>query len=181
MGSPGPTVPEFGLRGIAGRFLSLSGVAIPTEKHQGAWWKRGGTCFTSRASRCFLSSLRIASTEFIITFFSTGLSGFPPPTCQFTTGVTSFFCVLVAQSCPTLCNPMDCSPPASSVRGILQARNTGLPFPSPGYLSNPGIEQRFLHCRQMLYHLSYLLLVEKKAFKNNLKTIAGTCIQGLLL
>ena len=28
----------------------------------------------------------------------------------------------VAQSCPTLCNPMDCSPPASSVHGILQAR-----------------------------------------------------------
>ena len=29
---------------------------------------------------------------------------------------------LVAQSCPTLCDPMDCSPPGSSVRGILQAR-----------------------------------------------------------
>ena len=25
------------------------------------------------------------------------------------------------QSCPTLCNSMDCSPPGSSVRGILQA------------------------------------------------------------
>ena len=31
-------------------------------------------------------------------------------------------CVLVVQLCPTLCNPMDCSPPGSSVRGILQAR-----------------------------------------------------------
>ena len=29
---------------------------------------------------------------------------------------------LVAQSCPTLCDPMDCSPPGSSVPGILQAR-----------------------------------------------------------
>ena len=28
----------------------------------------------------------------------------------------------VAQSCPILCNPMDCSPPGSSVHGILQAR-----------------------------------------------------------
>ena len=28
----------------------------------------------------------------------------------------------VAQSCPTLRNPMDCSPPGSSVHGILQAR-----------------------------------------------------------
>ena len=31
-------------------------------------------------------------------------------------------CVLVAQSCPTLCDPMDCSPPASSISGILKAR-----------------------------------------------------------
>ena len=28
----------------------------------------------------------------------------------------------VAQSCPTFCDPMDCSPPGSSVHGILQAR-----------------------------------------------------------
>ena len=28
----------------------------------------------------------------------------------------------VTQSCPTLCNPMDCSPPASSIHGIFQAR-----------------------------------------------------------
>ena len=28
----------------------------------------------------------------------------------------------VAQSCPTLCNPMDCSLPGSSVNGIFQAR-----------------------------------------------------------
>ena len=31
-------------------------------------------------------------------------------------------CTLVAQLCPTLCDPMDCSPPGSSVHGILQAR-----------------------------------------------------------
>ena len=30
--------------------------------------------------------------------------------------------VLVAQSCPTLCDPMDCSPPGFSVHEILQAR-----------------------------------------------------------
>ena len=30
--------------------------------------------------------------------------------------------VLVAQSCPILCDPMDCSPPGSSVHGILQTR-----------------------------------------------------------
>ena len=30
--------------------------------------------------------------------------------------------VLVAQSCPTLCDPVDCSLPGSSVHGILQER-----------------------------------------------------------
>ena len=30
--------------------------------------------------------------------------------------------MFVAQSCPTVCDPMDCSPLGSSVHGILQAR-----------------------------------------------------------
>ena len=30
--------------------------------------------------------------------------------------------VLTAQSCPTVCDPVDCGPPGSSVHGILQAR-----------------------------------------------------------
>ena len=33
-----------------------------------------------------------------------------------------FMCMLVIQSCPTPCDPMDSSPPSSSVHGILQAR-----------------------------------------------------------
>ena len=36
----------------------------------------------------------------------------------------TFYCMLVTQLRPTLCDPMDCSPPASSVHGILQARIT---------------------------------------------------------
>ena len=43
------------------------------------------------------------------------------------------------QLCPTLCNPLDCSPPGSSAQGILQARIlewVALPFsrdlPDPG-------------------------------------------------
>ena len=31
-------------------------------------------------------------------------------------------CAKTVQSCPTLCNPMDCSPPGSSIHGILHAR-----------------------------------------------------------
>ena len=34
----------------------------------------------------------------------------------------------VTQSCPTLGDPMDCSLPGSSVRGIHQARNAGEPL-----------------------------------------------------
>ena len=33
-----------------------------------------------------------------------------------------FFSCVWAQSCPTLCDPMDCSPQGSSAHGILQAR-----------------------------------------------------------
>ena len=44
-------------------------------------------------------------------------------------------------SYPTLCNPMDCSPPDSSVHGILQAKHgSELPCPPPGDLPDPGIK-----------------------------------------
>ena len=33
---------------------------------------------------------------------------------------------LVAQSCPALCDPMDCSPPGSSVQGASPGKNTGV-------------------------------------------------------
>ena len=47
------------------------------------------------------------------------------------------------KSCPTHCDPMDCSLSGSSVHGIFQARIlTGLPFPSPRDLPDPGIEPR---------------------------------------
>ena len=50
-------------------------------------------------------------------------------------------CVLVDQSCLTLCNPMDCSPPLSSLHGILQARILeGLPYSPPRDLPEPGIK-----------------------------------------
>ena len=34
--------------------------------------------------------------------------------------------MLVAQSCPTLCNPMDCDPPGFSVCGDSPGKNTGV-------------------------------------------------------
>ena len=45
---------------------------------------------------------------------------------------------LVTQSCLTLCDPMDCSPPGSSVHGILQARILEwVAMPSSGESSQP--------------------------------------------
>ena len=49
--------------------------------------------------------------------------------------------VLVVQSCLTLCDPMDCSPRASSVHGFSRQRYwSGLSFPSPGDLPDSGME-----------------------------------------
>ena len=49
----------------------------------------------------------------------------------------------VAQSCPTLCDSMDYSLPGSSIHQILRQEYwSGLPFPSPGDLPDPGIEPR---------------------------------------
>ena len=50
--------------------------------------------------------------------------------------------VLVTQSCPTLCDPMQ-GLTGSSVHGVPQARNwSGLPFPSPGELPKSEIKLR---------------------------------------
>ena len=47
----------------------------------------------------------------------------------------------VAQSCPILCDPVDCSPAAPlSVEFSRQEYWRGLPFPTPGDLPDPGIE-----------------------------------------
>ena len=52
-----------------------------------------------------------------------------------------YVCVLVTQSCPTLCDLRDCSPLGSSVHGILQARILEWVAASfPGDFPNPGIE-----------------------------------------
>ena len=52
---------------------------------------------------------------------------------------------LVSQLCPTLCDPMDCSLPGSSVHGIIQARMLEwVAIPFPGDLPDPGIKPRSL-------------------------------------
>ena len=65
--------------------------------------------------------------------------------------------VLVTQSCPTLCDPMNCSPPGSSVHGILQARIlewVAIAFSRGSSRPRDGT-------RQILYHRSHQLLATK--------------------
>ena len=62
----------------------------------------------------------------------------------------------VAQSCPTLSDPMACSLPGSFVHGIFQARVLEwVPLPSLGLLL-PGFKQQPCHLYK-LYHLGKLL------------------------
>ena len=64
---------------------------------------------------------------------------------------------LVTQSCLTLCDLMDCSPPGSSVHGILQARKVewvAISFPR-GSSWPRARTQVSLHCRWILCQLSY--------------------------
>ena len=65
--------------------------------------------------------------------------------------------MLVAQLCLTLCDPMDCSPPGSSVHGDSPGMNAGVGCHGllqgifPTYVSKP----RLSCCRWILYYLSH--------------------------
>ena len=78
--------------------------------------------------------------------------------------------VLVAQSCPTLCDPMEYSPPASSVHGILQVRILKwVAIYLQGIFLTQGSNVTLLHCRQILYHLNHTKMLNPCAVY--LKTI----------
>ena len=72
----------------------------------------------------------------------------------------SFRCCLVTKSCPTLCDPMDCSPPGSSVHGILQARILEWVAISFSRGSSQAGDQTRISCigRWVLYHWSSLVI-----------------------
>ena len=70
----------------------------------------------------------------------------------------TIICVLLTQSCPTLCDPMDYSLPGFFVHGILQARILEwvvIPFSLQSIFLTQGSNLGLLHCRQILYHLSH--------------------------
>ena len=61
------------------------------------------------------------------------------------------------QSCLTLCDPMDCSLPDSSVHGILQGKNTGVGCHAllQGIFTTQGLNPGLPHYRWILYHLNH--------------------------
>ena len=62
---------------------------------------------------------------------------------------------LVAQLYPTLCDPMDGSPPGSSVHGDSPGQNPGVCCHAllQGIFPSQGLNPDLLHCGQILYHL----------------------------
>ena len=74
--------------------------------------------------------------------------------------LSMWLCLEKWRCCSLSLDPVDCSPPDSSVHGILQARLLdGQPCPSLGHLPNPGIKPRFpaLQVERCLSHQGSLI------------------------
>ena len=72
--------------------------------------------------------------------------------------VHAFLSAKLLQSCPTLCNSMDCSLPGSNVHGILQARVlewVAMPSSRGSFLPRDRTCMSYVSCigRQVLHHL----------------------------
>ena len=101
------------------------------------------------------------------------------------------------QSCPTLCDPMDCSPPSSSVHGTLQARTLEWGAMPSSRGSSPPRDQAHVSCfscigSQVLYHYRHLVSTKKmwhmytmKYYaiikRNKIRSFAATYIQLLII
>ena len=86
------------------------------------WWSQEQRAASPSQLAIFLSAESIA-VIFIVT--TSTLDPMLAKVCLFLSKQNAFYdynCWLVARSRPTLCNPMDCSLPGSSVHGIFQAR-----------------------------------------------------------
>ena len=64
---------------------------------------------------------------------------------------------LVTQSCPTLCHPVDCSSPGSSVHGDSPGKNTGVGGHAllQGIFLTQGLNPGLPHCMWILYRLRH--------------------------
>ena len=92
-----------------------------------------------------------------------------PLLCSFIVSILNFLCPIyscfpggasdkeseseVTQSCPILCDPMDCSLPGSSIRGISRQEYwSGVPSPSPeDVFPTQGLNPGLLRCKQIFF------------------------------
>ena len=102
--------------------------------------------------------------------------------------ITCALLCLAAQLCLTPCDPMDCSPPGSSVHGDSPGKNIRVGFrallqrifPTQGL--NPGLPC----CRRILYHLSHQGILEwvaysfSRASSQSRNQTLVSCIAGIL-
>ena len=64
-------------------------------------------------------------------------------------------CAVLSQSCPTLWDPTDCSPPGSSVHEDSPGKNTGVGCHAQGIFTTQRLNPGLPHCRQILYLLTH--------------------------
>ena len=79
-------------------------------------------------------------------------------------GNMTCMCAKSLQSCPTLCNPVDCSPPGSSVHEILQScilEWAAMPFSRGSSQLRDQTPVSYISCigRQVLYHNHHLTIM----------------------
>ena len=67
--------------------------------------------------------------------------------------------MLLTLSCLTLCNPTDCSPPGSSVHGILENTRVGCQALLLGIFLTQGSNPGLPHCRQVFFFVVVVVVV----------------------
>ena len=137
---PGPScchaVPSVGSRQVGACLWKA-----PGHSGQGPCWPNHNVCAPNSRTRSMWlkSSWGPVSSSLAIRRSTSPRSGDLPSLCV---------CSLVAQSCPSLCDSMDCSPPGFSVHGDCHAL---LQWVFPTQVSNPGLQ----HYRWIPHHLSH--------------------------
>ena len=119
--------------------------------------------FLVNFSTLYLNQIAHDSTCKINTsFFDSGRRQEGPEPCQLLSSCVPspisqplmLYSAMLFPSCPTLCNPMDCSPPGSSDHGILQ----DMPFSRGSSCPRDQICASYISCvvKRVLYHQHHL-------------------------
>ena len=86
---------------------------------------------------------------------------------------------LVAQPCPTLCDPIGFVPHVPLSMGFSKQKHwSGLPFPSQGIFPIQGLNSGLLHCKQILHRLSHQ---DRSTLRNILMTLKTEGVNNLVL